>query len=88
MIIVSIYDCGYGFSVMVDNKIHKEHFLEIGSSKVIRSFKKAYYRIPIEKDFVRWIKRKYPRQDIIICEDGSITIYKTRRRFRVWRMSL
>ena len=79
MIIVSIYDSGYGFSVMVDNKIHKDHFLEEDNSKLYKTFIRAYHR-KNDKLFIRWIKRKYPKQDIIICEDGDIAIYKTKKR--------
>ena len=79
MIIVSIYDGGYGFSVMVNDKIHEDHFLEEDNSKLYKTFRRAYHRKSL-KLFIKWIKRKYPKQDIIVCEDGGITVYTTRQR--------
>ena len=79
IIIVSIYDSGWGFSVMLDNKIHEGHFFSEDDSKIYTSFRKAYHRICSQKKFVRWIRRKYPQQKIIICEDGNIQIYKPRK---------
>ena len=66
LMVVSIYDGGYGFSVDVD-----------GNQSYEREFKiKERYDSYKYNKFVKYIKRYYPSETLVICEDGYIDIFK------------
>ena len=61
-LIVSIYDCGYGFSVC-DN------------GKIIKAKEEYGIYIGFDVNFANWLKKKYKDYDlIVICEDGNTKV--------------
>jgi len=72
IVVISIYDTGYGFNVMVDG-IVSSPFVFHGEKETIAD---VLYRIYMKfgwesgKEF----KKMFPNKQIIICEDGGIEI--------------
>jgi len=64
MLIISIYDCCWNFSIMLDDKI-----MWPDNDDLANEIRKAYH---LEDDFRKWLKNKFKDKTIIICEDGGI----------------
>lgn len=74
IVIISIYDSGYGFSVMVDNKIYYQSQIkedETYEEDTLADLVKNSYH---NYNFEEWLKCKFPNKKIIICEDGGIEV--------------
>ena len=70
-VVVSIYDSGYGFNVMVDGVVSSPHTCHQGKSiaDVLFSVYNEFGWKSGEE-----IKRMFPDKRIIICEDGDIEV--------------
>ena len=67
IIIISIYDsCVYGISIMKDGRIYHSDY-----SKLAKEIYKKYSDL-VSRDFEEYLRNKYPKHKIIICEDGGI----------------
>ena len=67
IIIISIYDSGvYGISVMKNGKIYHSDY-----SKLAREIFEKYSDL-IPSKFKEYLRNKYPKHKIIICENGDI----------------
>ena len=75
MVIISIYDGGWGFSIMIDNKIIRPKDFDFDKDTMADIVKKAYR---LEDNFDKWLKDKFKNKDIIICEDGDIRVIKNK----------
>ena len=64
-LIISIYDSGYGFSIMLNGKIY------LMESKVANRIWKVYRKNSLST-FYEFLKGNYPCYHIIICENGDI----------------
>lgn len=69
LLIISIYDSGYGFSIMFNGEIIERTGVdeETNLADVFESKYNDYH-------FHEWLKEKYPDKKIIICENGDIEV--------------
>lgn len=67
IVIINIYDSGYGFSVLVDNTIYYKMHDDLADEIL-----SIYYDSHI--NFHDWLKEKFKDKTIIICEDGGIEV--------------
>lgn len=81
LVVISIYDCFCDFAVLVDDKIYTDHWSGLG-----REIYDAYYDDRNYEGFSyddntnghltdywhKWLKERFPKKTIIICEDGAI----------------
>ena len=67
LVIISIYDNGFGFSIMFDGEVLKSNdelfneIFEVYDSKLL-------------SDFEEYLKEKFKNKTIIICENGGIEV--------------
>lgn len=72
IIVVSIYDSGYGFNVMVDGVVSSPWTCHEGESiadVLHRIYNEFGWRSGGE------FKKMFPDKQIIVCEDGDIEVY-------------
>ena len=67
IIIISIYDsCVYGISIMKNGRIYHSDY-----SKVAREIWEKYRQLNY-REFEEYLRNKYPKHKIIICDNGGI----------------
>lgn len=72
IVIISIYDSGYGFSVMVDGIVSSPYIFHGEKETVADILYHIYNKFGSEsgKEF----KKMFPNKQVILCEDGDIEI--------------
>lgn len=70
LVIVSIYDGGYCFSVYDDGVTIRRYE---GGGPLLDEVMQAY-SIPYTNEWYKWLKERFPNKIIVICEDGNIEI--------------
>ena len=67
IIIIAIYDsCVYGISIMKNGRIYHSD-----DSKIAREIYHKYSLLGY-REFKEYLRNKYPKHKIIICENGGI----------------
>lgn len=71
LVIISIYDYGCWFSVMIDDEIYNANNRNELFDKIVQVYTEF-----LTNDFKKWIKNKFKNKTVIICEDGDIEVIK------------
>jgi len=71
IVIISIYDSGYGFKVMVDGVVSSPYTCHQGKS-IADVLLGVYHKFGYESG--EEFKKMFPDKQIIICEDGDIEV--------------
>ena len=83
LVVISAYDSGVGFSVMVNGTIYYKAEMVDGvweEDTLADEVRRHYYSYcDREKPFKDWLREKFGNTNIILCEDGNIQILQTKR---------
>ena len=77
LVVISAYDSGVGFSVMVNGTIYEPSVWE-GDTLADEVRRHYYSYCDREIPFKDWLQEKFGNTNIILCEDGNIQILQTK----------
>lgn len=69
LVIISIYDCGCWFSVIIDEKVYNTNNRSDLFDEILSAYHNDY-----TSDFKEYLKEKFKNKNIILCEDGDIEV--------------
>ena len=72
IVIVSVYDGGYGFSVMADGIVSSPHTFH-GEKETVADVLYGIYK-EFGWESGKEFKKMFPNKQIIVCEDGGIEV--------------
>lgn len=77
LVVISIYDSFWGFSVFMDGKIYTDQYRGV-SAEIYKAYydERNYEERPEGADdyWHSWLKERFPNKTIVVCEDGGIDV--------------